>query len=357
MLDLPTNMIENTHTMTKTNQSINPCFPARYPSSACCTHESSYHSVVIPFVATPDAADAADAAGSPCRVAIRRRRLLLARLGRIEVLVLIERPGQLIRVTHLGVGVDRVRHAVLLERLLVLLVVEYALVGTDRDAAGAPLCAGTVALPADAAGAAQGGGAFLVVDLAVLVEVLVAKDAVQKPASAQVIGVDDATVAQLDTLAGPVDPSEIEVEGCLDDAEDDRDRVRTLVVGVEPANDPIDEVEGAVGAQEDDVEGGDDGGYGGLAEEEELREDTDRLEDLGEDPEPLAGTVRTLGPKRIMTGRRVCTSRKPQSSDDSKMSMTKGEITKHPARIRAASFHATSRSRVRGKTKRMTPIV
>jgi hypothetical protein len=51
--------------------------------------------------------------------------------------------------------------------------------------------------------------------------------------------------------------------------------------------DPVEQVEGAVGAQEDDVERGYDRRDRGLAQEEELREDGDGFEDLGEDPEVL----------------------------------------------------------------------
>ena len=53
------------------------------------------------------------------------------------------------------------------------------------------------------------------------------------------------------------------------------------------ALDPVEDVEGAVGAQADEVVGVDDRGDGGLAEEEELWENADGFEDLGEDPEDL----------------------------------------------------------------------
>ena len=146
--------------------------------------------------------------------------------------------------------------------------------------------------------AAQRGGALLVAVLVIVVdfagERLASEDASQQPTAAQVIGVDDAAVAQLDALAGPVDPGKVEVEGRLDDAEDDRDRVWLFHVCVELAQEPVDEVEAAVGAQEDNVEGGDDGRDGGLAEEEELREHADGFEHLGEDPEPLTLCVRAL---------------------------------------------------------------
>jgi hypothetical protein len=153
----------------------------------------------------------------------------------------------------------------------------------------------------EAATAAQRGRALFVLALPmrpmpvnVPRKLLVPKDAAQQPAAREVVGIDDAAVAQLDALARPVDPGKVEVEGRLDDAEDDGDGVGLLVVGVEPAPYPVEQVQAAVGAEEDDVEGGDDGRDRGLPEEEELREDADGFEDLRKDPEPLffGGLVR-----------------------------------------------------------------
>jgi len=121
---------------------------------------------------------------------------------------------------------------------------------------------------------------------------VLAKDPVQQPAPPQVVGVHDRAVAQLDALPRPVDPGEVEVEGGLDEPEDDGDGVGRAVVAVELAPDPVEDVEAAVGAEEEDVEGGDDGGDGGLPEEEELREDADGLEDYGEGEEPLVWQAR-----------------------------------------------------------------
>lgn len=118
-------------------------------------------------------------------------------------------------------------------------------------------------------------------------ELLPAKDATKQPTATHIVCIDNTAVAQLDALPCPVHPAKVDVESCLDDAEENRDRVGRASVGVEFAEDPVDEVEGAVGAEEDDVEGGDYGGDRGLPEEKELREDADRFEDLGEDPEPL----------------------------------------------------------------------
>lgn len=138
--------------------------------------------------------------------------------------------------------------------------------------------------------AAQRRGTLLVVVVVVVHlagKVLVAEDAGEQPSAAQVVGVDDAAVAQLDALARPVDPGEVDVEGGLDDAEDDGDGAGLPHVCVELVQEPVDDIEGAVGAEEDDVERGDDGWDGGLAEKEELWEHAEGFEDLGEDPEVL----------------------------------------------------------------------
>jgi len=232
----------------------------------------------------------------------RRRRIFIAIVQQIivvvVVVVVVKRPRQLVRVLHLGVGIYHVRNPLVLEPLAVTL--EEALVGAHGDAAGTPLgarrtAAGTGAVvyagPRRRLVVVVRGGALLVSGVGVLGKALVAKDAAQQPAAAHVVGVDDAAVAELDALAGPVHPGKVNVEGRLDDTEDDRDGVGMPVVGVEHAEGPVEQVERAVGAKEDDVKGRDDGGNGRLAEEEELREDTDGLEDLGEGPEPLGGLV------------------------------------------------------------------
>lgn len=51
--------------------------------------------------------------------------------------------------------------------------------------------------------------------------------------------------------------------------------------------DPVQDVEAAVRAEREEVVGIDDGRDGGLAEEEELRDDADGLEDDGERPDDL----------------------------------------------------------------------
>lgn len=53
------------------------------------------------------------------------------------------------------------------------------------------------------------------------------------------------------------------------------------------AHDPVEDVQEAVGAECDEVERVDDGRNGGLAEQQQLRDDADGLEDLRKDPEEL----------------------------------------------------------------------
>ena len=169
---------------------------------------------------------------------------------------------------------------------------------------------------------------------------------------AHVVGIDEAAAAQLDTLASVVYPGEVDVEGGLDDAKDDGDDVDAAVLGVEPADEPVDAVEGAVGAESEEVERIDDGGDGGLSEEEKLREDADGLEDLGQDPEPLRSPVSTT--RKIRTrSRPTLTCMKPQLL--SKIIMTNGDKAREPPKTIAPSFQAISLSRERGYSHCMTP--
>ena len=60
-----------------------------------------------------------------------------------------------------------------------------------------------------------------------------------------------------------------------------------MVLWPSEADNPVQDIEGAVGAKCNEVKGVNDGGDRGLAEEEELRKYADRFEDDGEDPEDL----------------------------------------------------------------------
>jgi hypothetical protein len=168
-----------------------------------------------------------------------------------------------------------------------------------------------------------------------------------------IIRINNATATQLDSLAGVVDPEEIEVKCRLDNAEDDGDGVDAVVIGVETANEPVDAVESAVRAESKKVEGIDDGGDRGLTEEEELGENADGLEDLGEDPKPLPVRVSLLYQGiGIIT---KLTRMKPQLF--SKIIITNGDKINDPPRTIAPSFQAISRSRERGYSHCMIPKI
>ena len=71
----------------------------------------------------------------------------------------------------------------------------------------------------------------------------------------------------------------------MNDAKDDAGRVK--VAFSDSTHEPVEDVEEAVGAESNEVEGIDDSRYGCLAEEEKLREDADGLKDDGEGPKDL----------------------------------------------------------------------
>lgn len=159
------------------------------------------------------------------------------------------------------------------------LSIKHTVIRTDRDPPSAPIW------PASSASATR--SALLILILVGRGGVL-AKDAPEEPAPPQVIRINHATTTKLDALASVVDPSKVDVESRLDDAEDNRDGVRTGVIAVETADQPVDAVKGAVGAESEEVEAVDDGGDGSLAEEEQLGQHADGFQDLREHPEPLS---------------------------------------------------------------------
>lgn len=215
------------------------------------------------------------------------------------LLILVKRLRQLIGVLHLSIRRIEIQHTVLMPRIIIVVVVvvtecpsftrKRPIVRGNRDAALAPRGATATAVPVTAP-ATERRRALLVVAASgrVAIDVL-AKDAPQQPALAHVVGVDDAAGAQLDALPRVVDPGEVDVERGLQEPEDDLHGLGLGVVDVELAVDPVEDVQAAVEAEREEVVGVDDGGDGGLAEEEELREDADGFENIGEVPEPLFG--------------------------------------------------------------------
>lgn len=116
---------------------------------------------------------------------------------------------------------------------------------------------------------------------------LVAENAVEKPTPPDIVGVDDATVSELNPLSRVIHPEKVEVEGRLDDSEDDRHGIWFPVVGVELSPDPVQAVQSPIGAKGNEVEGIDDGRDARLSEEKELWQDTDGFENLRKIPGPL----------------------------------------------------------------------
>ncbi len=289
--------------------------PASLSRASASCHVGRVSRLVIPLVV----AHAAGFVGAGRLFAVgswRRRRtivvvVIVANVKGVVVLVLDEGPRQVVRVVHVRVRVDAGVQVVVPVGALSgeeLLVLERGVVGADGDAARAPLVGGRCAAAAAAAGTATNAanttagttaerrGALLVITDAVVIAVaaavhVLAEDAAQQPALSYVVGVDDAAVAELDALARPVDPGKVEVEQGLDDAENDGEVVEQVVGGVEGALDPVEDVEAAVGAEGEQIVGVNDGRNGGLAQEQQLGQDGDGLEDLGEGPEPLGGLV------------------------------------------------------------------
>ena len=97
-------------------------------------------------------------------------------------------------------------------------------------------------------GSGRGLHVLVVVKVAVL-----ADQPADKPSATQVLRIHDAAAAQLDALPRPVHPREIDVQRGLDDAEDDGNGVEVVLCLVRRSRDPVQDVEGAVGAKADEV--------------------------------------------------------------------------------------------------------
>lgn len=165
-----------------------------------------------------------------------------------------------------------------------MLLLKRCVISTNRDAPGTPL--GSPLRQGIAVFAVAQSRDTLLIFLIVL-EVLVAENAVEKPTPPDIVSVDDATVSELNPLSRVVHPEEIEIEGRLDDSKNDGHGIRFPVVGIELSPDPVQAVQSSVGAQGNEVEGIDDGRDARLSEEKELGQDTDRFENLREIPDPL----------------------------------------------------------------------
>lgn len=174
-------------------------------------------------------------------------------------------------------------------------------------------------------------------------------------ALAEIVTVHDAAASQLDALSRVVDPSKIDVECGLHNPKYDRGCVEVSLA--DPANNPVEDVEEAVGAERDEVERIENGRYGGLAEEQELWEDADGLEDNAECPEELFRAI-VSSFVRTETGETGAllvplTSLKVVLRQPSNKRQTNGLATRLPPKHQMANFHPYSFSLVRAKTRIM----
>lgn len=80
---------------------------------------------------------------------------------------------------------------------------------------------------------------------------------------------------QLDSLPRIVYPCKIDVERCLHNPEYNGNRIRLPLVCIEFPDNPIQDVESAIGTEGEEVVGIDHRGHGRLSQEKELRQDTD----------------------------------------------------------------------------------
>lgn len=106
------------------------------------------------------------------------------------------------------------------------------------------------------------------------------KDLADQPTSADIFPIYNTAVSQLDALSCPVHPGEVEVEEGLNDTKGKADGEDVTVAGFRgTANDPIENIEGAIRAKSREVEAIDNGRDRCLAEEKQLRKDAERFED------------------------------------------------------------------------------
>lgn len=95
---------------------------------------------------------------------------------------------------------------------------------------------------------------------------------------------------------GYVEIEEIAVKDCLDDACNDGDHVEEAFEVEAP--DPVEEIQGTIEAQEEQVVGGDGLCFPSLTDHEELRKDGHRLQVDGESPQDLQQKSRTTSALR-----------------------------------------------------------
>lgn len=171
------------------------------------------------------------AASDPTRP-LAGRRLAWSQRGILVVVIIIQRPGKIIWILHLGVRVG------VLEALRLRLVASVAahdtVIRTHGDAASSPLGPATAAATVVLVTVVARAGLFIL-DSADGP----AKDALEEPGAAHVVGIHDAAAAELDALPGVVHPGKVNVERRLDDAKDDGHGVRLAASDVKLADEPV----------------------------------------------------------------------------------------------------------------------
>lgn len=97
---------------------------------------------------------------------------------------------------------------------------------------------------------------------------LLSDNLADQPASADVLAIHNTAISQLDALSCPVYPSKVEVKQSLNYAEGKADREDVVVSFFgKAAKDPIEDIEGAVGTEGNEIEAVDDSRDRRLAEE------------------------------------------------------------------------------------------
>lgn len=154
----------------------------------------------------------------------------------------------------------------------------HAIVCRNRDASWAPCAVVSASRTNDALLLTSQSGIILVVVMLCISSL--SKDLADQPTSADVFTIHNTTISQLDALSCPVYPGKVKVEEGLDDAERKADGENGAVIGFGgAADDPVEDIKGAVRTKSREIEAVDDGGDRCLAEEEQLWQDAERLED------------------------------------------------------------------------------
>lgn len=123
---------------------------------------------------------------------------------------------------------------------------------------------------------------------------LASENLAKDPAVSEVVVINHTTIAELNPLSAIVYPCEINVKGGLDYSEYNRNRLGWAIVEVQSAPDPIEDVEGAVGTESQEVIRVNNRRNRSLSEQDQLRQYANRLQDNGKGPAELHETPVSL---------------------------------------------------------------